>query len=58
MEIFVLSFIVFSLAAMGMAVGILSGRPPLIGGGCRANCAGGMGESCGACKFDDREGGA
>jgi hypothetical protein len=42
MEIFVLSFLVVSLAVLGMAVGALAGRP--LGRGCN-----GEGTGCGLC---------
>ncbi len=49
MEIFVLSFIVVSLAVLGMAVGALAGRRPITGGCGGVDCADATGIGCGAC---------
>ncbi len=49
MEIFVLSFFVVSLAVLGMAVGVLAGRRPIMGGCGGVDRADVTGIGCGAC---------
>ncbi len=53
METFLLCFFFFALAALGMGVGVLTGRQPLMTGGCGgANCDNKIGVGCGACGGD------
>jgi len=47
METVILSFVVFSLAMLGMAIGVLAGRQPLREGGCGKDCGHG---GCGGLK--------
>ena len=56
MEVFFLSFLVFFLAVLGMAVGALMGRRPLAGGCGGTDCAAGAGIGCGACGVGGRDG--
>ncbi len=46
MEIFILSFLIVSLAALGLALGVIAGRPPI-----RAGCGGAADpdSGCGIC---------
>ena len=56
MKIFLLSFLVVSLAVLGMAIGALAGRRPLKGGCGDADCAEGAEVGCGACGTGNQEG--
>lgn len=47
METIILSFVVFSLVMLSMAIGVLAGREPLREGGCGKECGGG---GCGGLK--------
>jgi hypothetical protein len=56
MKIFILSFLVVSIAILGMAVGLFAGRRPIQGG-----CGGkdrdiGAGIGCGACGVESQDG--
>jgi hypothetical protein len=56
MMTFILSFLVVSIAILGMSVGILAGRRPIQGG-----CGGkdreiGAGIGCGSCGVEGRDG--
>jgi len=48
-SIFLLSFAVIAIAFLGMAVGVLHGRPPLKAGSCGQCGADYPGTSCGFC---------
>jgi len=52
MSVFLLSFTVIAVAFLGMAVGVLFGRPPLNAGSCGPRGAGCFGTSCGFCAED------
>lgn len=56
MELFILTFLVFGLAILGMAVGNLIRGRPLSGGCRRAGEALGAGISCGICGVEGRDG--
>jgi len=56
MELFLASFVVFCLAALGMAAGALAGRPPLEGGCGRADCRERGAAGCGVCGAGDGAG--
>lgn len=49
MSVFILSFIIFLLAMVGIAIGILNGRRPLKGS-CGGNA---VVKNCPACKNED-----
>ena len=56
MTIFILSFLVVSMAVLGMSVGVFAGRRPIQGG-----CGGkdpeiGAGIGCGACGVEGQDG--
>ena len=52
MSIFLLSFAVIAVAFLGMAVGVLFGRPPLNAGSCGQRGADCPGTTCGFCAGD------
>ena len=58
MSIFLLSFSVIAVAFLGMAVGILFGRPPLSAGSCGQRGTGCFGTGCGFCTEGRRRAGA
>ena len=58
MSVFLLSFTVIAVAFLGMAVGVLFGRPPLNAGSCGQRGAGCLGTSCGFCAEGPQRAGA
>lgn len=58
MSVFLLSFTVFAVAFLGMAVGVLFGRPPLKAGSCGQRGTDCPGTSCGFCAADGAPTGA
>jgi hypothetical protein len=54
-SVFLLSFTVIAIAFLGMAVGILFGRPPLNAGSCGQRGAGCFGTGCGCCAEGRRQ---
>jgi len=57
-SVFLLSFTVIAIAFLGMAVGILFGRPPLNAGSCGQRGTGCFGTGCGFCAEGRRRAGA
>ncbi len=49
MSVFLLSFTIIMVAFLGMAVGVLFGRPPLNAGSCGQRGTGCFGTNCGFC---------
>lgn len=49
MSVFLLSFTIIAVAFLGMAVGVVFGRPPLNAGCCGQASAGCLGTDCGFC---------
>lgn len=58
MSVFLLSFTVIAVAFLGMAVGVLFGRPPLNAGSCGQRGADCPGTDCGFCAEGRRRAGA
>ena len=56
MMTFILTFLVVSIAILGMSVGILAGRRPIQGGCGGKNREIGAGIGCGACGVEGRDG--
>ena len=55
MSIFIATFIIISVAVIGMAVGVLLGRPAIKGSCGGLNQVGLAGSCSGACSSDDKE---